>query len=160
MSLQVAPVVTYKQRAGAGAGPHTRLHDWCGLPDVSHIGLAVDTGDSGSCRCCSSSICFTGSVLDYVYQEFASLLALDLLLLRMNVIATLYVVVWLLCAGEGVIIIQFPICTFAVLLVSETASCSCCPGVCWALWCWWPCLKWTTSSSITGFCLKLILYRE
>jgi len=32
-------------------------------PDVSHIGLAVDTGDGGSCRCCSSSICFTGSVL-------------------------------------------------------------------------------------------------
>ena len=32
-------------------------------PDVSHIGLAVDTGDGGLCRCCSSSICFTGSVL-------------------------------------------------------------------------------------------------
>jgi len=32
-------------------------------PDVSHIGLAVDTGDGGSCRCCSSSMCFTGSVL-------------------------------------------------------------------------------------------------
>ena len=26
MSLQAAPVVTYNQRAGAGAGPHTRLH--------------------------------------------------------------------------------------------------------------------------------------
>ena len=49
MSLQAAPVVTYNQRAGAGAGPHTRLHDWCGRPDVSHIGLAVHTGDSGSC---------------------------------------------------------------------------------------------------------------
>ena len=32
-------------------------------PDVTHIDLAVDTGDGGSCRCCSSSICFTGSVL-------------------------------------------------------------------------------------------------
>ena len=29
MSLQAAPVVTYNQRAGAGAGPHTRFHDWC-----------------------------------------------------------------------------------------------------------------------------------
>jgi len=39
-------------------------------PDVSHIGLAVDTADGGSCRCCSSSICFTGSVLTTCLPRF------------------------------------------------------------------------------------------
>ena len=78
----VYPMVTYNQRAGAGAGPQagagpapargpapagcrrpTYTASWLMRSDVSHIGLVVDTGDGGSCRCCSSTICLTRSVL-------------------------------------------------------------------------------------------------
>ena len=43
-------------------------------PDVSHIGLAVDTGDGGSCRCCAAAVYVSPEVYSLpVYQEFASL---------------------------------------------------------------------------------------
>jgi len=130
-------VVTYNQRAGAGAGPHT--HDWCGRPDVSHIGLAVDTGDSGWCRCCSSSICFTGSVLYYVYQEFASLrppFALDLFIL-------LFVTYWSLKDPKRWWHVTFGCLIYWLVLVLCWAECKTCDEPysvrnskrLWVMWC-------------------------
>ena len=74
-----------KQPACRGRRRLAYTASWLMRPDVSHICLAVDTGDGGSCRFCSSSICFTGTVCTH-YLSTKSLLhcaAVALVLLQL-----------------------------------------------------------------------------